>query len=345
MSRPARIPRPALALPLSLLLACGAEPPPDETGASGAEPDPAATSAAHPEPTATSAAAQLENGSFTADLAGVRIHYEVHGSGPVLMTVPNSWGLSLEGLRAMYRPLEERLTVVYFDPRGMGESGPIRRESDMGPEAVRADFDALRRHLGLERVHAIGWSNGAANLIYLAHERPGTLASAVFLHSGASFTAEDGRRLQAEHPELWSAFETFMAEVAADTSLSEEEKTARMRSLWMDDYFPAATADPAASRAALERTFADAEFSWPHSAYTERVWPGYDARELLPEIDVRSLVIAGREDLVAPEYVRPLADGLPEAEFLVFERSGHFAPIEEPEAFRRAVFRFLGVDG
>jgi 3-oxoadipate enol-lactonase len=58
---------------------------------------------------------------------------------------------------------------------------------------------------------------------------------------------------------------------------------------------------------------------------------------------VRSLVIAGRHDLLPPEYIRPLADGLPDAQFVVFEGSGHFAPLEEPDAFRNAVFAFLGV--
>lgn len=294
---------------------------------------------------ASPAASPLENGSFTAELNGFRIHYEVHGSGPVLMTVPNSWGLSLEGLRAMYRPLEERLTLVYFDPRGMGESGPVREEADMGHEAVRADFQALREHLGLGAVGAIGWSNGAANLIYLAHERPETLSSAIFVHSGASFTDEDGRRLQEEHPDLIEAMGAFMAEVGADTALSGEEKTERLRSLWLETYFPAATADPEAMRPLLARTFAEAEFSWAHAGYTQRAWPGFDARELLPEIRVRSLVIAGAHDLVPPSAVQPLADGLPRSEFVVFEESGHFSPIEEPERFREAVFRFLGVGG
>ena len=294
---------------------------------------------------ADSSTPRLENGSFTADLAGVRIHYEVHGSGPVLMTVPNSWGLSLEGLRAMYRPLEERLTMVYFDPRGMGGSGPVRQASDMGPEAVRADFQALREHLGLGAVHAIGWSNGATNLIYLAHERPETLASAVFVHSGASYTAEHARRMQEQHPELARAMGDFMAGVGSDEDLSEEEKTERLRSLWLDTYFPAATADPATAGPALDRTFADAEFSWPHAEYTQRTWPSYDARELLPAIGVPSLVIAGEHDLLPPADVKPLADGLPEATFLVFGNSGHFAPVEEPERFRDAVFRFLGVGG
>src|SRR5512134_1465289 len=96
----------------------------------------------------------LASGSFTAELNGFRIHYEVHGQGPALMALTNSWGLSLEALRAMYRPLEERLTLVYFDPRGMGGSGPVHEDADRGMEAVRADFQALRAHLKLERVAA-----------------------------------------------------------------------------------------------------------------------------------------------------------------------------------------------
>jgi pimeloyl-ACP methyl ester carboxylesterase len=115
---------------------------------------------------------RLANGSFTADVNGHSIHYEVHGKGPVLMTLPNSWGLTLQALRAMYRPLERRLTLVYFDPRGMGGSGPARTDADRGMAAVREDFDALRRHLRLEKVNAIGWSNGAMNLLLLASERP-----------------------------------------------------------------------------------------------------------------------------------------------------------------------------
>lgn len=286
---------------------------------------------------------RLAEGSSTAELNGVRIHYEVHGSGPVLMTVPNSWGLSLEALRAMYRPLEERLTLVYFDPRGMGESGAVREESDRSHHAVREDFQALREHLGLGAVHAIGWSNGAANLIYLAHERPETLASAIFVHSGASWTAEDDRRMQEERPELTQAMGAFMSEVGGDDALSDEEKTRRLRSLWIEEYFPAAVADPEAARPALERTFADAEFSWPHAEYTQRTWPGFDARDLLPDIDVPSLVIAGAHDLMEPRRARPLAEGLLDARFVVFEASGHFAPVEEPEKFRETVFEFLGV--
>jgi proline iminopeptidase len=283
-----------------------------------------------------------ENGSFTATLNDFQIHYEVHGQGPVLMALTNSWGLSLEGLRAMYRPLEERLTMVYFDPRGMGGSEAVREDADRGLAAVRADFQALREHLGLETVNAIGWSNGAVNLIWLAHEHPETLSSAIFLHGMAAFTEEDAAVLQKTHPEMMAVYESFMQEMA-DPGLSVEDKTARQRRMWLEEYFPMLFADREAAGDHLARIYAEAELSWPHAEYSSKEAATFDARDLLPEIPVRSLVIAGRHDMVPPEGVKPLHDGLPDSQWLVFEKSGHFAPVEEPALFEAAIFDFLGV--
>jgi proline iminopeptidase len=289
-----------------------------------------------------SATAGLANGSFTAELNGFRIHYEVHGQGPVLMALTNSWGLSLQALRTMYRPLEEKLTLVYFDPRGMGGSGPVREESDRGLAAVRADFQALRAHLKLDKVNAIGWSNGAINLIWLAHEHPGTLSSAIFVHGLASMTAEDTKELQARHPELAKKYGALLAAVSKP-GLQAAEQTALLRKMWLDEYMPALCADPTEGKALVAEVFRDAQLSWPHVEYTNKEMPTFDARDKLAAIPVRSLVIAGTHDMLPPERVKVLADDLPDARFVVFERSGHFSPMEEPDGFKATVYGFLGV--
>jgi proline iminopeptidase len=294
-------------------------------------------------PGSSEEAGGLANGSFTAELDGFRIHYEVHGRGPVLMTLPNSWGLSLQALRAMYRPLEERLTLVYFDPRGMGGSGPVREDADRGRAAVRADFEALRQHLGLAKVNVLGWSNGAINLIWLAHDHPETLLSALFLHGIASFTGEDMKELSREHPDLMNAYAAFQKEVS-DPDMPVSEKTARQRRMMLEVYFPTLFADRAAAPAALEKVFGEAELSWPHADYENRE-SFFDARDMLAAIPVRSLVMAGAYDMAPPEKVEVLADGLPHSKFVVFGHSGHFAPVEEPAAFEAAVYEFLGVKG
>ena len=282
----------------------------------------------------------LDNGSFAAELNGFEIHYEVHGQGPVVMTVPNSWGLTLDGLRGLYRRLEGDLTMVYFDPRGMGSSGPVREDADMGMAAVRADFDALRRHVGLDRVSAIGWSNGAMNLILLAAERPETVGAAVFVHGAASFGEEDAHRWGERQPVLmrrWSELDRQLH--AGDITL--DERTARQKAFWIGEMFPASCADPAAAQPLIAELFREAGFSWAHADFANREAPVFEARDRLSAITARCLVIAGAHDNVAPEKVRELHDGLADSRFQLFEHSGHFAPVEEPEAFRTAVVGFF----
>ncbi|MGH9337877.1 MAG: alpha/beta fold hydrolase, partial [Vicinamibacteria bacterium] len=268
------------------------------------------------------------------------VHYEVHGSGPVLMTVPNSWGLTLHGLRAMYRPLESHVTVVYFDPRGMGASGPIREEADLGPDAVREDFEALRKHLGLEKVHAIGWSNGATNLIALAAERPATIDAAIFLHGNASFLPGDEKPIVEGYPDLMKAFSAFGEEME-QTELSPEEQNARVKAFDIEVWFPYMFADMEEGRRRLPDVFREAEFSWAHAQYTNRHWATLDFRDRLPRILARSLVIAGRHDMLPPEKAKEISDGIAGSEFVVFEESGHFAPLEETEKFVSTVLDFL----
>lgn len=285
--------------------------------------------------------AGLKTGSFRAELNDFVIHYEIHGRGPVMMVVPNSWGLDIVGLRGMLGGLEKRLTMVYFDPRGMGKSNPVRAESDMSMAAVRADFDALRRHLELEKVHAIGWSNGAGNLILLAAEYPQTLESATFVHGVASYDQEDVADFAQRFPGLTEAYGAFMQEMA-DESLTEEDRTAAVKKLWLNEFFPAQMANRETGQALLDEAFGPAQFSWAHGQVANREsMAGFDTRDQLAAIAARGLVIAGAYDMSPPEKVKVLADGLSDSVFVLFESSGHFAPLEEPQKFEEMVFDFV----
>lgn len=293
-----------------------------------------------PEPTGRQPELALENGSFKADLNGFGIRYEVHGEGPVLMVLPNSWGVNIAALRALFKDLESDLTMVYFDPRGMGESDPTREEPDMGLAAVRADFDALRRHLGLKKVNALGWSNGAINLVVLASEKSETLASAIFLHGAAAFTDEDNARWAERYPDLIKSYMEFMQQMQ-DPSKSDDERTTALRSLWLDEFFPLSSADPEGSKEMLAEVFKDCPFSWRHADYSNRENSTFDNRDRLPGITCPSLIVQGRADMIPVEKSEEMAQGIPNSRMVVFERTGHFASREEPEAFRKAVLEFL----
>jgi pimeloyl-ACP methyl ester carboxylesterase len=68
-----------------------------------------------------------------------------------------------------------------------------------------------------------------------------------------------------------------------------------------------------------------------------------DFRPRLKELRMPLLVIAGRYDrALYPAYQHQFARYAPQAEFVIMERSGSFAHIEEPKALMSLVRRFVG---
>ena len=54
------------------------------------------------------------------------------------------------------------------------------------------------------------------------------------------------------------------------------------------------------------------------------------------------LVTSGRHDEMTETLVRPLVADIRSAEWVVFENSAHFAPVEEPDRYRDVLISFLG---
>jgi proline iminopeptidase len=69
---------------------------------------------------------------------------------------------------------------------------------------------------------------------------------------------------------------------------------------------------------------------------------GWTVMDRLGEIQVTTLVLAGRDDFqFPPEHQAQLAAGIPNAQLEIIERAGHNAPTERPEQVIQAVREFL----
>lgn len=68
----------------------------------------------------------------------------------------------------------------------------------------------------------------------------------------------------------------------------------------------------------------------------------HDARDLLGEIRVPTLVLAGSEDRVTrPERAREIASSIPGSRLVIIERAGHGLPDQRRRAYARATAAFL----
>ena len=109
----------------------------------------------------------------TMTVNGTPLHYEMQGSGPPLVLVHGAFN---EG--SVWQPvaagLAEAFTVVSYDRRGYGQSGPLP-ELPLVQTHVD-DLAALIRELDLGRAHVVGNSGGANVAFWTAIRYPELVA-------------------------------------------------------------------------------------------------------------------------------------------------------------------------
>lgn len=286
----------------------------------------------------------LDPGEHTAHVNGVTLHYRVAGRGPVLLMQSPGWGVGGAIYESSLTPLEADHTIVYYDPRGSGRSTRAS-EATLHVGSFVDDLDALRSHLGLDTMALAGHSHGGLIALHYALCHPSRVSSLVLLAAQLVGIRphpdeENGQVDPRDAPALALAF-AYLDEIGGFEAMfratSDAEANAFLRGI-APMYFRDTR------HATMLHAFLDAHAipvrTMQAVSATDGGFP-FDARALRG-LHVPTLVVSGRYDLFCPPGpARTLAEALPEARRIVFEQSGHFPWVEEPEAFFAAVGRFL----
>jgi pimeloyl-ACP methyl ester carboxylesterase/predicted glycosyltransferase len=255
---------------------------------------------------------------------GVRLYYEVYGTGePTVLLMP-TWSVIHSRHWKMQIPyLARHCRVVTFDGRGNGHSDrPAAgyEEPDFAADAL-AVMDATQT----ERAVIVSLSAGAQRSLILAAEHPDRVTGAVFIAPGVALAEipADRRRYS------W------------DDGLDSDEGWAKdNRHYWLRDY-----------RGFLEFFFGRM-FTEPHSTKPVEdcvAWgmettaetliataavEGIDAettRRLCAQVSCPVLVIQGTADEITGAAMgAALADEIPQADLVLLEGSGHGPHVRDP---------------
>ncbi len=99
---------------------------------------------------------------------GVRLWYEVHGSGEVTVLLIPGWALPLRAWKAQIPYLSRHFRVIAFDPRGTGRSDRPEGTAAYGLDEHVADVLAVMDAAGATTVVVFGKSRGAQTALTLA---------------------------------------------------------------------------------------------------------------------------------------------------------------------------------
>ena len=257
------------------------------------------------------------------EVGGLRVAFERRGEGPPLVLL-HGWPSNSREWRRQIDSLSDQFTVIAWDAPGAG------RSSDP-PETFRlsdwadclAGFIAA---LGLERAHVAGLSWGGSLALELYRRHPTVPHTLILVSAYAGWAGS----LPAE------AVEDRLHLYLRNSELPPDE--------WVPAVIRTLLTDRATGDMVDELTSILTEF---HPAAMRVAIPAMaeaDLRDVLPHIEVPTLLLDGEQDVRAPKAVwEPLHSGIRGSKLVLVPGVGHMIDIEAAEPFNVEVRAFLGV--
>ncbi|MEO8449552.1 MAG: alpha/beta hydrolase [Gemmatimonadota bacterium] len=282
--------------------------------------------------------AALETREHVVHVRGAKLRYVVRGSGPALLVQPGGagWGGDITPYLDTFGPLESVRTVVYLEPRGLGQSARQPGPTGYNISEYVADLDALRHHLSLERLEILGHSHGGFVALTYAADFPERVERLVLVGTTPTLALGNRERWMEHRP----GAEKAAAALATQQELSPD---ARLRATLLEMMPVIHFHDYHAVAATFHRWMLDMVVSAePFLSFMEHEAAAYDARKLLGRIAAPTLVVVGDDEM--PEIMlgsELLQNGIPNARRAVLGRCGHWPMLEAPAALFEAIRGFL----
>lgn len=238
-----------------------------------------------------------------APVNGLKIYYQIEGSGDPILFIPPAFGFAG---RESFPELVQNHSVITVDLQGNGRTADIP-ERPISIEQYAEDVVSLVKYLGISKADFIGASYG------------GDAAAVIAIR----------------YPELVRRVVTYAATFAPPPTTLNPETTHY-------DHSPTAeTRDVQFQRESYMKVAPDPNY-WPkiYEKVGKIQWKGF-SKEELASVKVPFLVVQGDHDFVRIEHSVETVKLIPHAELAVIPSASHFALSSEPERVIPVIKHFL----
>lgn len=272
---------------------------------------------------------------------GVRLYVQIVGSGADVVIIPNRVYLI-----DTFDRLADGRTLIFCDPRNRGLSDHVtdRSKIEKGVHHDVDDFDAIRRHFGIDRISLIGHSYMGMVVVLYAMTFPNHAQRIVQI-------GPMGPDYSRQYPSHLANADATLADVLARLGRLQQERPlleaeSFCRRFW-SALRPLYVVDPAdADRLGWEPCHLPNEMNFM-KPWNEHLLPSIQRLQLTSDdfskVASPVLTIHGRKDRSSAYGAgRDWALHLPNARLVTVDRAAHVPWIEEPELVFGAIETFLG---
>ncbi len=283
------------------------------------------------------------------EVNGAKLWVVSFGEGDPLFLIAGGPGGSHYGLRS-FDSLSTTNTLVYFDAFGRGKSDTASDVTEYTLERDIEDFEELRKVMGFEKINILGHSYGgvvAQGYAIKYSQNVSHLILANSFHSFLMWQANDdncNHEIKTNYPEVWEE----LMEVRKKGAVSSDKVHYDIYSKVPYGFLYAYNPDKFVNRGrkpypnSLNRKLYYQMVGKDGDFIVGNDIGNFDFRKDLKNLEMPILIIAGRYDRVAvPKMMVQFKEYCPQAQFVMFEKSGHNPQVEEPEKEFAIIREFL----
>ncbi|MGE3871545.1 MAG: alpha/beta fold hydrolase [Parvibaculaceae bacterium] len=233
---------------------------------------------------------------------GARIWHASYGEGPPVILLHGGLGHSGNWSYQLTALIDAGYRAILIDSRGHGRS--TRDDRPYTYELMAGDVLAVMDALDIGKAAFIGWSDGACIALVLAMQAPERVAGVFFFGCNMD---PGGAREFVPTPVIDRCFDRHAKDYARLSATPDRF-----------DSFVAAV------------------------SLMMKTEPDYSARDLARIRVPVAIVHSEHDEFIKPEHAEYLARSIPHARLVRLAGVSHFAPLQRPEHFNKAILDFLG---
>ncbi|PBQ30643.1 alpha/beta hydrolase [Sphingobacteriaceae bacterium] len=271
------------------------------------------------------------------------------GKGDPIFFIAGGPGGTHYGLRS-FDSLSKTNTLVYFDGLGRGKSDTAKNVSEYTLSRDIEDLEGLRKAMKFEKINILGHSYGGVVAQGYAVKYPNQVKHLILANSFHSFImwqANDdncNHEIKTNYPEVWDELMKIREEGGISSDAKHQEVYGKVPYGFMYAYNPdnfksrgrKPYPNPFNSKLYYQMVGKDGDFIVGNDIGT------FDFRKQLKDLKMPVLVIGGRYDRVAvPSMMIKYKEYCPQAQYVMFENSGHNPQVEEPAKEFKLISDFL----
>lgn len=286
---------------------------------------------------------EMETRSFKT-FDGTRLTYYVFGdpSKPP-MVIANGLGGNMKAWRHFVPFFSSMFRIYILDYRGLFQSDEAASIDAYSIPNHSRDLAELLNHEGLVNPVLVGWSMGVQVILEYFRENPGAASAFVALNG----TYGNPFRTAFHSGILEKRFERVFHFIQKHWERIIWLRPHITKTALIHGFIRSIQLAKVAGKSIDKDAFYDMSCEWIHNnlevyseIFVQLGW--HNAGDLLPNIHVPTLVIAGTQDSFIPAYVsKEMAQRLPNANYWEIPGATHFCPLEFPHAINVRVKQYL----